>query len=213
MRKWIPFLIVAVAVVASLAVYPRMPATVPTHWDVAGRPNGWSSRQWGAWVMPVVLLAMAVLIRFLPTIDPRGNNYSKFSGAFEGIIISVMLFTLGLHVIVLMAALGYPVAMQRVLPLGIGVLLVVIGNLLPRARPNWFVGIRTPWTLSSDRVWEKTHRLGGKLFVAAGILSVLGALVVPAVAHIVMFCSIAIAAASALIYSYLEWRKERELAV
>jgi uncharacterized membrane protein len=208
MRKWIPLVIVAAAVIASLALYSRMPATVPTHWDMLGRPNGWSSRQWGAWVMPVVLLVMALLVRFLPGIDPRGSNYLKFSGAFEGIIISVMLFTLGLHVIILLAALGYPVAMERVMPLGIGVLFVVIGNLLPRARPNWFVGIRTPWTLSSDRVWEKTHRFGGKVFVATGILIVLGALLVPSVAHIVMFCAIASASASVLVYSYMEWKKE-----
>ena len=209
MRKWVPFVIVVAAIVASLAVYPRLPATVSTHWDMLGRPNGWSSRQWGAWVMPLVLLAMAILVRVLPAIDPRGSNYSKFSGAFEGIIIAVMLFTLGLHIVILMAALGYPVAMARVLPLAIGALLVVIGNLLPRARPNWFVGIRTPWTLSSDRVWEKTHRLGGKMFVGAGLISVLAALLVPTVGYIVMFCAIAIVTAIVLIYSYLEWRKEQ----
>ena len=211
MRKWIPFVIVAIAAAASLAVYSRMPATVPTHWDLVGRPNGWSSRQWGAWVMPLALLGMAVLVRFLPAIDPRGNNYSKFTGAFEGIIISVMLFMLGLHIIILMAALGYPVAMERVVPFGIGVLFVVIGNLLPRARPNWFVGIRTPWTLSSDRVWEKTHRFGGKVFVLAGVLIVLGVLLLPAVGYIIMSCVVAIATVSVLVYSYLEWKKERAL--
>jgi uncharacterized membrane protein len=109
----------------------------------------------------------------------------------------------------LRAALGYPVAMQRVVPVGIGVLFVVMGNLLPRARPNWFVGIRTPWTLSSDRVWEKTHRLGGHLFVAAGILIVLAALVMEHWAHVVLITVVLLCTAGVFIYSYVEWKREQ----
>jgi len=177
MRKWIPLLIIAAAVIASALVYPKLPLTIPTHWDMLGRPNGWSGRLWGAWVMPIFLIVLWAFMRVLPRIDPRGSNYAKFGGAYEGIIVSIMLFMLGMHIIILRAALGYPVAMERVLPIGLGVLFIAIGNLLPRARPNWFIGIRTPWTLSSDRVWEKTHRFGGHVFVGAGILMVLSALV------------------------------------
>jgi uncharacterized membrane protein len=212
MRKWIPLLIVLAAVVASAVAYPNLPTTIPTHWDVLGRPNGWSSRVWGGWVMPIVLLATYALMRALPAIDPRGSNYAKFGGAFEGIIVSTMLFMLGMHIVILRAALGYPVAMQRVVPVGIGVLFVVIGNLLPRARPNWFVGIRTPWTLSSDRVWEKTHRVGGHVFVAGGILIVLGALAMQQWAHIVLIAVILACTATVLIYSYIEWKREQSLA-
>ena len=139
MRKWIPLLIVIAAFAASAIVYPRLPLSVPTHWDMAGRPNGWSSRLWGASVMPIFLVVIWGFLRILPAIDPRGANYAKFGGAFEAIVVSLMLFMLGMHIIILRAALGLPVAMQRVVPIGVGVLLVVIGNLLPRARPNWFV--------------------------------------------------------------------------
>jgi uncharacterized membrane protein len=209
MRKWIPLLIVVAAAVASLVVYPTLPATVVTHWDIHGNANGWSSRFWGAWLMPIFLVAVWAFMRILPAIDPKGRNYAKFGSAFEGIIISIMLFLLGLHIIVLRSAMGYPVAMQRVLPLGMGALFVVMGNLLPRARPNWFVGIRTPWTLSSDRVWEKTHRFGGKIFVAGGILILLTALVAPDRAHIALMGVVAASAAAVLIYSYVEWRRSR----
>jgi uncharacterized membrane protein len=209
MRKWIPLLIVVAAFIASAVVFPRLPETMPTHFDMSGQPNGWSSRFFGAWVMPLFLLCMWGLVRVLPAIDPRGGNYAKFGGAFEGIIVSIMLFMFGMHIIVLRAALGYPVAMQRVVPIGVGVLLVVIGNLLPRARPNWFVGIRTPWTLSSDRVWEKTHRIGGQVFVAGGMLIVLGALVMPQWAHVVLLTVILLCTATVLIYSYVEWKREQ----
>ena len=216
MRKWIPLLIVAAAVVASAVVYATLPDRIPTRWELSAHPagavpepNGWSSRLWGAWGLPIFLLGMWALLIILPKIDPRGSNYAKFGGAFEGIILSIMLFLLGMHIIVLRAALGYPVAIQRVVPVGIGVLFVAMGNLLPRARPNWFVGIRTPWTLSSDRVWEKTHRLGGHLFVAGGILIVLAALVMEQWAHIVLITVVVLCTATVFIYSYLEWKREQ----
>ena len=209
MRKWIPLLIIAAAVIASALVYPKLPLTIPTHWDMLGRPNGWSGRLWGAWVMPIFLVVLWAFMRVLPRIDPRGSNYAKFGGAYEGIIVSIMLFMLGMHIIILRAALGYPVAMERVLPIGLGVLFIAIGNLLPRARPNWFIGIRTPWTLSSDRVWEKTHRFGGHVFVGAGILMVLSALVTAPWAPVVLFTIIVLCTASVLIYSYVEWKREQ----
>jgi len=216
MRKWIPLLIVAAAVIASAVVYPRLPERIPTHWELSAHPsgtvptpNGWSSRLWGAWALPVFLLGMWALVIILPKIDPRGSNYAKFGGTFEGIIVSIMLFMLGMHIIILGAALGYPVAMDRVFPVGLGVLFIVIGNLLPRARPNWFVGIRTPWTLSSDRVWEKTHRFGGHVFVVAGILMILSGVVVAAWARTGLSVLIALCAASVVIYSYIEWKREQ----
>ena len=90
-----------------------------------------------------------------------------------------------------------------------GILLIVIGNLLPRARPNWFVGIRTPWTLSSDRVWEKTHRFGGRVFVAGGLLITIAALLWVQWVHVVLIAVVLIATSSAFIYSYLEWKRKQ----
>ena len=209
MRKWISVLIVVAAFTISAVVYPRLPATIPTHWDFSGRPNGWSSRFWGAWLIPIFLLGMWALVRILPRIDPRGSNYAKFGGAFEAIIDAIMLFLLALHIVALRSALGHPMQMQRILPIAVGVLLVVIGNLLPRARPNWFVGIRTPWTLSSDRVWEKTHRFGGRVFVAGGLVITIASLLWVSGAHIVLVAVMTLVAFSVVIYSYLEWKREQ----
>ena len=209
MRKWIPLLIIAAAFIASAIAYPRLPETIPTHWNMDGQPDDWSSRAFGALITPVILLFVWGFVRVLPAIDPRGANYAKFGGAFEAIFDSLMLFLLGMHIVLLRAGLGYPVQIQRIAPFGIGVLLIVIGNLLPRCRPNWFVGIRTPWTLSSDRVWEKTHRIGGRLFVAAGFLIAVAALFWVQWVHVVLITSILLATAAVLIYSYLEWKREQ----
>lgn len=209
MRKWIPLLIVAAAFIATAVVYPRLPARIPTHWDMSGHPNEWSGRMWGAWALPVFLLGMWALVRILPRIDPRASNYAKFGGTFEAIIDSIMLFMLALHLVVLRASLGYAVDMQRITPIGLGVLLIVIGNLLPRTRSNWFLGIRTPWTLSSDRVWEKTHRFGGRMFVAGGILITIAGFAWVQWAQRVLFVVMTVVAFSVLIYSYLEWKREQ----
>jgi uncharacterized membrane protein len=209
MRKWIPLLIIAAAFIASAIAYPRLPETIPTHWNMDGQPDDWSSRAFGALITPVILLLVWGFVRVLPAIDPRGANYAKFGGAFEAIFDSLMLFLLGMHIVLLRAGLGYPVQIQRIAPFGIGVLLIVIGNLLPRCRPNWFVGIRTPWTLSSDRVWEKTHRFGGRLFVAAGFLIAIAALFWVQWVHVVLITSILLATAAVLTYSYLEWKREQ----
>lgn len=209
MRKWIPLLIVAAAVIASAVVYPSLPDRMPTHWNLQGEVDGWSGRTWGAWMIPLMILFLWGLMRWLPSIDPRGSNYVKFGGAFEAIMLAVMLFMLGVHAVILRDALGYPVAVERVIPVGIGILFVVIGNLLPRARPNWFVGIRTPWTLSSDRVWEKTHRMGGRLFVVGGILIAAAGLFLGDSLPWVPGVVIAVCALGAVVYSYIEWRKEK----
>jgi uncharacterized membrane protein len=208
MRKLIPPLIVVVAIIASVLVYGNLPPSMPTHWNTDGDVNGWSSRAFGAFLIPVMLAFFWLLMRFVPRIDPRGQNFAKFRGAFEGMIIAFMLFLLGVHVIVLRAALGYHVQMQRVVPIAIGALFVVLGFFLPHTQPNWFVGIRTPWTLSSDVVWEKTHRLGGKVFVGAGFLIILAAMIAPASTHITMFALIAISVGVLLVYSYREWKRE-----
>jgi len=212
MRKWLPLLIVLAAVITSAAVYPHLPARVPTHWNGAGEPNGYSGRFWGAWLIPFFLVGMWAIMWILPAIDPRGANYAKFQTAFEAIIIALMLFLAALHVVALRAALGHPAHMERIVPLGVGILLVVIGNLLPRARPNWFVGIRTPWTLSSDRVWEKTHRLGGKLSVAGGLIIIIAGILVSQWAHIVLIVVMLAITLGVMVYSYLEWKREQPAA-
>lgn len=208
MRKWIPLVIIAAAFLATAAAYSGLPDRMPTHWNMSGEVDGWTSLPWGAFMLPLMLAAGLAMFYLLPKIDPRGANYSKFKSTYEIVIIATMLFVLGLHLLLLASALGKDVSMTRAVPIGIGVLLVVIGNLLPRTRPNWFIGVRTPWTLSSDRVWERTHRFAGRLFVAAGALVLLTAVVAPRLAHAMLICSTVIIAAAVLGYSYIIWKRD-----
>lgn len=208
MRKWIPLLVIAVAFVASAAVYQDLPQRMPTHWNLSGEVDGWSSRPWGAFMIPVFLLVMLAVFHLLPKIDPRAPNYAKFRGTYEIVIIAIMVFMLGVQLVILAISLGKNVSVDRVMPIGVGILFMVIGNLLPRMRPNWFIGVRTPWTLSSDRVWDRTHRFGGWLFVAAGALILLTGLVAPQLAQPVLIgCAVGVSVIL-LAYSYIIWKQE-----
>jgi len=207
MRKWIPVLIIAAAVIASAAVYSQLPERMPAHWNSAGEVDEWSGKTRGAWLGPFVLIGLWVMLRFLPRIDPKRANYAKFGGTYEAVIVTIMLFALAVHAVGLRAGLGMRDPVNHLAPLGIAALMIVIGNLLPRARPNWFLGIRTPWTLSSDRVWEKTHRLGGRLLVLGGIVVALTALFATPMVHPLMIGTLVISSLTTVVYSYLEWRR------
>jgi uncharacterized membrane protein len=209
MRKWIAPLIVVASIIITAVVFPRLPATIPPHWNFAGQANGYSSRTWGAWAMPGLIILLWGMLKWLPAIDPRGENYARFTGAFEGIIVLVMLFVFAAHMVILASALGQPVSVDRLAPIGMGLLLMGVGNLLPRAKPNWFVGIRTPWTLSSDRVWERTHRVGGYFLVAGGALTVIAGIVAPQWGFRTMIAVCTTSAIFLLVYSYIAWRQER----
>ena len=208
MRKWYSWLLVALTSGFSALMYSRLPDRIPTHWDEVGRINGYTSREWGVWLMPVVLLAIAIIVPRLPAIDPRRDNYEKFRPSYDLVVNAIMTLIAILHVATLGAGAGWPVRMERVTPLLVGALFVVIGNVMPRARPNWLFGIRTPWTLSNDRVWERTHRLGGLLFVIAGLLLVVSALALPASTLPVLIVGVIVAAIVPVIYSYFIWRQE-----
>ncbi|MBX3146820.1 MAG: DUF1648 domain-containing protein [Gemmatimonadales bacterium] len=167
--RWLLFGVLAVALLASALAWGRLPAEVPTHWNARGEPDGWSSRFVAALLLPLMIAGVALGLRILPKIDPRRENYEKFADAYWIMGNCLGLFFGLLHLGMLGLAVGYPIDLSRVAAGGIGVLLAVSGNYLGRVRPNWFLGIRTPWTLEHPEIWRRTHRLTGWLFVGAGI--------------------------------------------
>ena len=209
MRKWLHGVIVAAAWGLSIAVFSQLPDRLPTHWGLSGEVDRWSGRTEGAFFLPAVMVGMWALLTFLPRIDPRRKNYDKFRGTYDAIVAMVLGVILLVHVAILASGLGYLIPMERVIPMTVGALLIALGNLLPRARPNWFVGIRTPWTLSSDRVWERTHRLGGLLFVLTGIILIVAGLIPSVVSIGVAIAAGVLTTAVTLVYSYVAWRQEQ----
>ena len=209
MRKGVVgVLALAGALVFALAEYSRLPGRVPVHWNAHFRPDGYASRA-SSLILPVVMLvALPVLAYVLPRIDPHHANYAKHERTYWIIWDAIMVMIAGLEVLVVGAALGWNVHMSVGLPLLLGLLFIVMGNVMGRVRPNWFLGIRTPWTLSSDEVWRKTHRLGSRTMMGAGVVLVVAAFVPydwTKTAGLIV--AIGLAAFVPLVYSYLEWRR------
>ena len=157
--------------VIGIYFYPKMPEKMASHWNVQGRVDGYMSKFWGLFLMPFVLVGLALLFTAIPRIDPLKANIEKFRKYYDGFIILFFIFMLSIHFQVILWNLGIRTSPNVIAPIGIGILFFYIGILCENAKRNWFIGIRTPWTLSSERVWEKTHKIGGKLFKIAGVIA------------------------------------------
>jgi uncharacterized membrane protein len=208
MRRFYPLFLIVLAFGFSLAVYSRLPDRIPLHWNWEGEVDRFGGRLEGAFLLPAIVLVVWLVMRFLPGIDPRRANYEKFAGTYDTVVNGALTLLVAIHIIVLGNALGWPIPLERTTPVLVGILLIVIGNVLPRTRSNWWLGIRTPWTLSSERVWRETHRLGGYLMFGSGILMLLSAALPTPWLWIGVGAVIASSAIS-IFYSYVLWKKER----
>jgi uncharacterized membrane protein len=196
--------------VITLVAYPVMPDLVASHWNAAGELNGTMPKFWGLLLIPLLMLAFCALFAVLPRIDPLRQNYQKFQDYYEGFVLIFAVFFLIIQIQIILWGLGIPVSPNLVMPVLIGGLFIYLGFLLEHAEPNWFVGIRTPWTLSSPSVWRKTHLLGGKLFKLAGVVSIIGVLAGRYAFLFILIPVIAVAMFT-VVYSYIEFRKENPM--
>ncbi|MEM7763523.1 MAG: SdpI family protein [Pseudomonadota bacterium] len=169
--------IILIAAIASLVSYPTLAEQVPTHWNAAGEIDGYSSRLTAALMGPVGALGMMLLMWVIPAISPKGFGTGEFTPVVHIFQVAMVAFMAAIGGLILLAGRGVDVSMEYLIPIGVGLLFVVLGNYMGKLRKNFFIGIRTPWTLASDEVWARTHRLGGYLFVAAGIGLMLSAFI------------------------------------
>lgn len=209
-REWPALVAIVAAFAASALFFPRLPNPMPIHWNAAGQPDNFASPLVGAWLLPLVTVGVYLLTLGLPRIDPRRENVERFWDTYRLIRISIVIMLSYAHMAVLYVVVtGQDSMIPGLILAGVGVLFIILGNYMPRMRSNWFIGIRTPWTLSSDSVWRKTHRLGGILFMVAGIL-MLTSIVLPAQWHVwIMLVVIAIAAGIPIVYSYVLYQQEQ----
>src|SRR5258707_676145 len=158
--KWIaPVCIVFMLVITAL-LYNQLPAQVPVHWNLNGQIDQYADRAVGALMMPAIALVLWLLLVILPRLYPRREAYKLFAGVYQTIINLFLIFFAALDVIMLGTAMGWNIPVGQVIMVGVGLLIAFLGNQMARIQPNWFVGIRTPWTLSDPEVWKQTHRLG-----------------------------------------------------
>ena len=199
--------LVLISFMVSLYFYPLMPEKIAIHWNLQGQVDGYASKFPGLFILPSLFVGIALLLITIPKVDPLKENIEKFRKYYDGFIILFSAFMVFIHLYVISWNIGIRISPNIVLPLGFGILFFYCGILCENAKRNWFIGIRTPWTLSSERVWEKTHKIGGRLFKACGIISIVG-LLFPSHATYFILIPVMFAAAFLIVFSYLEYQKE-----
>jgi uncharacterized membrane protein len=195
----------------SVWAWPQIPADaqIPIHWGPSGEVDGYGPKWLGLLGLPVVALGVVALLAFIPRIEPRRENLARSAPAYIAICLVAIAFVAAIHAVAVMAALGGDVDVAAVALIGAGVMFAVIGNFLGKTRSNWFFGVRTPWTLSSELSWSRTHRLGGRIFLGLGVLVLVATVVVgSAIALWVMLASLALGVVILVAYSYFVWRDD-----
>jgi uncharacterized membrane protein len=198
-------LMVVASLVMAALLYPHLPDPVPTHWNLRGQPNGFTPKPWGPFVMPLLHAGVFVLLLAIPRLSPRGYRVEGFMRTYAIIQLALMAFLFVISALALLGSAGVPVAMDRALPAAVGLLLIVTGNFMGKITKNFFMGIRTPWTLASDEVWMRTHRLGGKLLVVAGAAVLIGGLL--GAGQAMVLPAVVVAAGIPILYSYVIYRR------
>ena len=203
--NWFSLLLVVLLVALTFWYGPQLPDPVPSHWNMQGVVDGWTAKPWGVWMMPLICLGTFLLLLVLPAISPRGFRLESARRAYDLLAFFVLLLFAAITITGWQSALGSSFSFDRMLPILLGGFLVLAGNYLPKFPKNFFIGIRTPWTLSSDEVWRKTHRLGGWVFMVGGLASISAGLMrTPTWVGIVCVTTAAIVPA---VYSFLLYRR------
>jgi uncharacterized membrane protein len=184
-------------------------ALVPVHWGIDGQPDGYASKELALLFIPGLTVFIAGLLFLLPRFEPRADNLARSGPAYVQVSIAVLVVMVAVQLTVVLAAIGSPLGVNIVLGVAIGVLLIVIGNVMGKVRSNFIFGVRTPWTLSSDLSWNKTHRLVGRLFVLLGLAMIVVGLIGGMTAFFaVALGGIALIVIVAFVYSYRVWKSD-----
>ncbi|MFA5029769.1 MAG: SdpI family protein [Patescibacteria group bacterium] len=208
--EWFPVLLLAIAVVLSCLFHPLLPERVASHWNFSGQVDGWSSKNFHTFFFPLLLIGMYILFLVLPYLDPKRERYQEFLPIYKIFRNLILLVLLVIYLAASLYNIGWPINIGVVVALAIGILMIVLGNYLGKIKNNWFLGIRTPWTLSSENVWNKTHRLGGWLFMLFGLIIIVAPWLPEIVATVAFVFGIALLLIGTTVYSYWLYRKERK---
>ncbi len=188
-------------------LYPKMPEKVASHWNAQGEVDGYMSKFWGLFLMPIISIGLLFLFILIPKIDPLKENIKKFRKYFDGFIVLMIAFLFYIYLLTVFWNIGIRFDMGQLTIPALGILLYYTGLLIENSKRNWFIGVRTPWTLSNEKVWDKTHRIGGKLFRIAGVIAFSGILF-PNYGRFFILIPAILVPLYLVIYSYFEYQKQ-----
>ncbi|WP_071458727.1 SdpI family protein [Bacillus massilinigeriensis] len=204
-----PLILIGLTALVWIFAYPKLPDQIPGHWGLNGEVDRYDSKFVSMLSQLGILVLLYVTMAFLPKIDPRKANYRFFSKSYSIIMNALLAIFFAINMLVILSALGTSIPISELAPTVLGVVFIMMGNYFQQVRSNFFIGIRTPWTLSSEDVWKKTHRLSGKLFFAGGILLILVTFLPDKMESIALFSIISVMLIVPYVYSYLLFSKEK----
>lgn len=205
-------LLIVAAWVLAFYFYAHFPEQVVSHWNYYGQPDDYSGRATGAFAIPALLAGMYLLFLALPWLDPRSERYAEFGKIYNFIKSAIMLVLFGVYVAAGLYNLGYPVKIGSIVPWLVGGLLIVIGNYMGKIKRNWFMGVRTPWTLSSENVWNKTNRFGGFMMMLFGLSLVINPFLPKMAALVLLILGGLLVTVGTIVYSFVLYKQERKQA-
>jgi len=168
--------LIAVVLLATAVAYPFLPNTVPTHWDARGNVNGWSAR-WTLFVItPGIMAGLLLMFAVLPWLSPQQFELDSFRSTYLYMMVVILAMLGYMHVLMLAAGLSWAIDMTRAIEGGVCLLLALLGNVMGKVRRNFYVGIRTPWTIANEHVWDATHRFAARTMFAGGVLGLIAAI-------------------------------------
>jgi len=206
-EDWVILLLLILGFAIGAYFYPMLPDKVPVHWNAQGQVNGYGSKFFGAVGLPLINVAMYLLLRVLPYIDPKKKNYENFKSTYRFLMYLMIIFFLGMEIISLLIAVGAAVNMSILIQVMISFLFILLGNVMGRFKHNYFVGIKTPWTLASEEVWRKTHRLAAPLWVIGGIANIILALMGMTFDGMSFIVIVVVISVVPIVYSYFAYQK------
>ncbi|AXY06449.1 SdpI family protein [Bacillus tropicus] len=209
-KHLVAIILILITGLAWAYAWPNLPDTMAVHWGMEG-VNGYASKFNAMLLLLGIMIFTYVLLTITPKIDPKKKNYDKFSKGYMIINYSVVVLLFLVNMLVIGVGLGYDIPMNSTPLILVGLLFIVIGNYLPQCKPNYFVGIKTPWTLSNEEVWRKTHRFSGKVFVVLGIIMILSVFVPVTWKSFIMVGIIIGAVGLTMGYSYVAYKKELKM--
>ena len=205
-----PVLLLLITVGFSLWSYNLLPDMVATHWNIQGQVDAWGSKKFSNLFFPGLLIAIYLLFNFIPNLDPKKERYAEFANVYlmmRNAILSVFVIV---FISTTLFNLGYQLNISAIVGGAIGILFLLIGNYFGKLKLNFFVGFRTPWTLSSENVWNKTHRVGGKAFIILGLIIAISPWLEPLAAIIAMSIGFVLMIGVG-VYSYILFRREKNI--
>ena len=205
----IPIFIVLAVMALAVFLYPQLPDQIPSHWNINGDIDAWSSKNFAVSFFPALIIAVYALMSGLIFLDPMRKNIESFSFIYFWMKTGVVLFLSFIYIITLLVGMGYEINVARMIILGIAALFLLFGLVMPEIKKNYMVGIRLPWTLHSEKVWNKTHKFGGKLFIALGIIMAAAYFLPVVYSFWILIGGIILMLVALVIYSYLEYKKEK----